>query len=199
MGLDTEIFATVRSQILNMDPLPSLNRAFAQVADEELRWSMSQGGHNEQHESSAFYAGDAMQGRGSRFQCDYCGKTGHQRSDCWKLHGYPADRDFKGKGRNGPRQGNWSKQQQYWQKADGNRGHKAHFAPAETLEGQLSGKSTSNQAGHALVHQATAEKNVTITGISEDQLNQLVTIFRGRTTTSEQISGPSHGESDWIG
>ncbi|OWM91370.1 hypothetical protein CDL15_Pgr000315 [Punica granatum] len=51
MGLDSEIFATVRSQILNMDPLPTLNRAFAQVADEELRWSMTQGGRSEQLES----------------------------------------------------------------------------------------------------------------------------------------------------
>ncbi|XP_031399427.1 uncharacterized protein LOC116209842 [Punica granatum] len=193
MGLDSEIFATVRSQILNMDPLPTLNRAFAQVADEELRWSMTQGGRSEQLESAAYYAGDGRQGRGPRVLCDYCGKTGHKRSDCWKLHGYPADRDFKGKGRGWIKQGNSTKQY-YGQKADGNKSQKAYFSPAETVQGQTPGKAAGN---HAVTH-ATG-RNITITGISEDQLSQLATIFGERAAMSEQLAGPSHEESDWIG
>lgn len=35
MGLDTEQFATIRSNLLAMEPLPTLNRAYAAVLREE--------------------------------------------------------------------------------------------------------------------------------------------------------------------
>ncbi|PKI78821.1 hypothetical protein CRG98_000781 [Punica granatum] len=68
-------------------------------------------------------------------------------------------------------------------------------------EGQPSEKATSNQAGHAIVHQGTTGRNVTIIGISEDQLSKLVTLFGDCATMSEQIAGnvilPNY-LTDWV-
>ncbi|OWM67175.1 hypothetical protein CDL15_Pgr000627 [Punica granatum] len=83
------IYETVRSQIPNADPLPTLNRARGMVREGERRWNIAQG-RNEQMDSSAFLA-RGTNGPGGRVQCDYCRKIGHTRSDCWKLNGYPAD------------------------------------------------------------------------------------------------------------
>ncbi|XP_031390079.1 uncharacterized protein LOC116202620 [Punica granatum] len=82
----------------------------------------------------------------------------------------------------------------YGQKADGNKSQKAYFSPAETVQGQTPGKAAGN---HAVTH--AIGRNITITGISEDQLSQLATIFGERAAMSEQLAGPSHEESDWIG
>ncbi|PKI72225.1 hypothetical protein CRG98_007423 [Punica granatum] len=49
------IYETVRSQIPNADPLPTLNRARGMVREGERRWNIAQG-RNEQMDSSAFLA-----------------------------------------------------------------------------------------------------------------------------------------------
>lgn len=40
MGLDYSLFGTVRSHILNMDPLPTINKAYALITRKERHWSI---------------------------------------------------------------------------------------------------------------------------------------------------------------
>jgi len=47
MGLDTERFGTVRSNLLAIEPLPSLNRVYAAVLREERQQTMAKGMENQ--------------------------------------------------------------------------------------------------------------------------------------------------------
>ncbi|GAU11490.1 hypothetical protein TSUD_344800 [Trifolium subterraneum] len=89
-------FAVVKTQILLMDPLPSINKVFSLVVQEES---------NHQtvipiDDSSAFInASDARKppfrgkgpsnGRNSNRVCTYCGKNGHTVDFCYAKHGHP--------------------------------------------------------------------------------------------------------------
>ncbi|XP_022880549.1 uncharacterized protein LOC111397802 [Olea europaea var. sylvestris] len=69
MGLD-DSYTAVRSQILLMDPIPSLNHIFALVSQEEKQ-------------------SNNFRQRKDRPICSYCGLTGHKRDECHKLNRYP--------------------------------------------------------------------------------------------------------------
>ncbi|KAK3019552.1 hypothetical protein RJ639_004393 [Escallonia herrerae] len=72
MGLD-DIFSTVRSQKLSVDPLPTLGRAYAIAAQEEkLRENKTRG-------------------NGEKLRCTQCGKPNHTKEQCYELVGYPAN------------------------------------------------------------------------------------------------------------
>ncbi|KAL0331167.1 UNVERIFIED_CONTAM: hypothetical protein Sangu_1662200 [Sesamum angustifolium] len=94
MGLN-ESFDHVRSQILVMDPLPDVNKAFSMVVSVER-----------QRQVQLDYPGNvintAMQVRHDNVQnfitrkgvdkkllcCDHCHRQGHTKETCFKIHGY---------------------------------------------------------------------------------------------------------------
>nr|KYP66985.1 hypothetical protein KK1_013301 [Cajanus cajan] len=97
MGLN-DSFGGVRSQILLMDHLPTLNRVFSILLQQERQHQ-----HEVVNDSKVF--ANAVEnkksfgrGRGSNFKnggrgngkmCTYCGKSGHTVETCYKKHGYP--------------------------------------------------------------------------------------------------------------
>lgn len=98
MGLN-DSFSQTRGQILLMDPLPSINRVFSLVAQEEKQKSII----NESQQSVAFLA-RTNQSLGStrknnsnvsrssnkeRPYCTHCKFQGHTIDKCYKIHGYP--------------------------------------------------------------------------------------------------------------
>ena len=101
MGLDTEQFSIVRSNLLAMEPLPTLNRAYAAVLREERQQALSKGPDGRTVvEGSAFKATTSMnrstwsnnQPRPTgRPRCTHCHKTGHEREQCFELVGYPPN------------------------------------------------------------------------------------------------------------
>ncbi|XP_020265950.1 uncharacterized protein LOC109841405 [Asparagus officinalis] len=64
MGLDDAIFGTVRSQILNMEPLPPLNKAYAMISKEERHRSIVRG-QEERPEVMAMTVNATAKGRGA--------------------------------------------------------------------------------------------------------------------------------------
>ena len=101
MGLN-EQFAPVRAQILLMEPIPSINKVFSLVIQEERQRSIGSNSGNVQDAQLAFAPkGAPPKGKGQkkdRPMCSHCGIAGHTIDKCFKIHGYSPG--YKGKGKN---------------------------------------------------------------------------------------------------
>ena len=109
-GLKSE-YDPVRSRVLGMDPLPSLQETFAFIQNKESRRSTML--PSVSTESSALVSApqrDKSTGKSgssdkSKFFCDHCNQPYHTRETCYKLHGYPqggrGGRSGQSKGRRG--------------------------------------------------------------------------------------------------
>ncbi|XP_042944479.1 uncharacterized protein LOC122278348 [Carya illinoinensis] len=103
MGL-TDNFDNVRGQILMMDPLPSINKVFSLVIQEERQKLISS-----RCTSSAFVESVALATKGdtsfktfkgnprNKLLCSHCSLIGHTVDKCYKLHGYPPNYKFRDK------------------------------------------------------------------------------------------------------
>lgn len=96
MGLDTEQFGTVRSNLLAMEPLPTLNKAYAVVLREERQQFLAKGMENKkmvaEPSASTFKASSMNRSRNpNRPRCTYCQKLGHERSQCFEIVRYPPN------------------------------------------------------------------------------------------------------------
>lgn len=96
LGLCPEYYSTVRSNILSQDPLPSLNKAYQQVSQDERVRGISQV-RDEKPEVAGFAVrmGSKPKPRLSRAEkaaltCTYCHKTRHDTTSCFELHGIPT-------------------------------------------------------------------------------------------------------------
>ncbi|PKI69126.1 hypothetical protein CRG98_010481 [Punica granatum] len=94
MGLDAKIYGPTVSQIVNTEPLPTVNKAFQMVNQEEKRKVPLQ--RDDRVDVAAFSAGSSTGKKsGETPYCDYCHKTGHWKSTCRQLHRYPTNWDPK--------------------------------------------------------------------------------------------------------
>lgn len=96
MGLNSG-YDTVKGQILAMDPLPTVNRAYYIIQQIERQRQISgvmQGrqeteGYNVQKQGfRSTGKRDIKKGKNDRF-CDHCKIKGHQTDQCFKIYGYP--------------------------------------------------------------------------------------------------------------
>ncbi|KAL4302210.1 hypothetical protein GQ457_10G003950 [Hibiscus cannabinus] len=85
MGLN-ETFANVRSQILLIDPMPSIAKVFSLVIQDENQRSIAL--HTPVVEA-AFTVKAYAPPKKSCPQCTHCHLIGHTKEKCYKLHGYP--------------------------------------------------------------------------------------------------------------
>ena len=108
-------YSGVRSQIMLMEPLPSINKVFSLLSQQERQMyveepqpvvSLADSGQG----NSFAGRGRGMRGRGrtssgrghggrgssSKLVCSYCGKTGHLVDTCYKKHGYPLTNKPRG-------------------------------------------------------------------------------------------------------
>ncbi|KAL1310047.1 uncharacterized protein [Arachis hypogaea] len=91
MGLDDVSYGTVRSNILATDPLPSLNRVYATLVQEERVKMITK---TEEGRSAAMglsvQTGYMNKGRAEIKQvCTHCERSGHEVKECFQLVGYP--------------------------------------------------------------------------------------------------------------
>ncbi|XP_068466534.1 uncharacterized protein [Phaseolus vulgaris] len=106
-------YSTVRTQILLMDPLPSLNKVCSLVTQQERQIfgdqskamiATSKGGYKN---NATTYGRGAGYGRGSNGRgytskiCSHCGRTGHTIDTCYKKHGFPPHFKFKNQNHEG--------------------------------------------------------------------------------------------------
>lgn len=104
MGFN-DTYASVRGQILLMDPIPSLSKVFSLLLQDE---KIKEIGKTLNTESSALAVKNNAsstigfnKGKLGRPQCTHCGILGHVVDKCYKLHGYPPGYKFKNKGQQG--------------------------------------------------------------------------------------------------
>ena len=85
MGLYSEFYAQLRTNILSTEPLPTLDRAYhLAVQDERVRQSLSSAVPSGPTEALGFSVqARTSAGRGSRLSCPKCHKNGHDASSCW--------------------------------------------------------------------------------------------------------------------
>ncbi|CAN1327032.1 hypothetical protein LINPERPRIM_LOCUS34030 [Linum perenne] len=91
-------FSAARGGVMLMEPLPSVNRAYSMMLQQEHQQSSAilpaphtenmaflarSGGHFAARPSVAF------KNKGKRPQCSYCGFIGHTAEVCYKKNGYP--------------------------------------------------------------------------------------------------------------
>ncbi|RVW62421.1 hypothetical protein CK203_064186 [Vitis vinifera] len=105
MGLN-ESYNAIRGQILLMNPLPDVDKAYSSIVQEEKQRSL--GATREMTENSTMVVRRAEpmalavrhgQGSSSRsnpsnrkpLHCSYCDRDHHVRETCWKLNGYPPE------------------------------------------------------------------------------------------------------------
>ncbi|XP_072066650.1 uncharacterized protein [Arachis hypogaea] len=100
-------FATVRSQLIMMNPMPKLESVFASILQQERQLNMletldsnalmvnarSSNANLRSEVNNGNMRGRGGRGRGGRGQkqCTYCGKLGHLIDVCYKKHGYPPN------------------------------------------------------------------------------------------------------------
>ncbi|KAL5537688.1 hypothetical protein UlMin_046008 [Ulmus minor] len=99
MGLN-ESFSQVRAQILMLDPLPSINKVFSLIVQEERQRSLSSLNFSQPSvvaygASSSNY--NSYKGKKDKPYCTHCGILGHTIEKCYKIHGYPPGYKPKGK------------------------------------------------------------------------------------------------------
>ncbi|XP_010470454.1 PREDICTED: uncharacterized protein LOC104750360 [Camelina sativa] len=80
LGLDESRFGGICTNIISMDPLPSLGEVYSRIIREERRLSTV------------------------RTSCSHCGRVGHEKKDCWQIVGFPewwSERNNNGRGSRG--------------------------------------------------------------------------------------------------
>ncbi|KAF1875882.1 hypothetical protein Lal_00006513, partial [Lupinus albus] len=103
-GLNDQ-YSSVRSQIMMMDPIPSLNKDFSLLMQQErqisppldetkISSSRSSKGSYGQTGAGRGYVFNGGRGRGSNTKiCTFCDKPDHTIDICYKKHGYPPHCD----------------------------------------------------------------------------------------------------------
>lgn len=86
-------FSTVRSQILLMEPFPSIQRIYSLVRQEEKQQELNVRSVPTV-DSAAFQFvkqsyRDRVPSKRQRPFCDHCNRHGHTREKCFQLHGFP--------------------------------------------------------------------------------------------------------------
>ena len=88
MGLDDDTYPNVQSQILALDQLPSLDKIFNIVQQEENHKQFMIGRENRTENLMAFLIRDKA-GGAKRSTYNNCGRYGHEEAACYKIIDYP--------------------------------------------------------------------------------------------------------------
>ncbi|XP_048442487.1 uncharacterized protein LOC125478376 [Pyrus x bretschneideri] len=183
MGL-SDSFSTVRSNILLLEPLPTVNRAYSLVLRHEKQAEVSSGKNTSQPDAAAFAVktgGRELETENGGPRCGRCSKTNHSTKNCrahlkctfcgWKGHTFEYCRKRK--------------------------------AAAETEQS----RSTPFKGNQVAVHDK--EDGMPSFPFSQDDCKQILAMLNknrssfanhvGNSSTNEELSGPTLGEDDWDG
>ncbi|KAK3033514.1 hypothetical protein RJ639_032743 [Escallonia herrerae] len=209
MGLD-DTYKTVRSQILSIDPLPGLGRAYAVAAQEEKQQVVAAArvptieattllakaphmrhGGDQKIDWRGENSGERRHGG---LHCTQCNRSNHSRENCYEIIGYPP-----GWGRPKPRGGN-----QPWLRASGGTTSSAAIAqpfaatadasapfPNHSPAYQPWSRTAGDTAPATRVSQqfvATSDESVSFPSFTPSEMQRLVDLL-GRQ------SGPTNGPS----
>nr|KAJ0185472.1 hypothetical protein LSAT_V11C900483690 [Lactuca sativa] len=96
MGLNSDYFSSLRTNILSQDPLPSLDKAFQLVVQDECVRTTNMAIEEKPADVLGFSVRTNTKGRGrgektdkSYLLCSHYKKNGHEAANCFELVGYP--------------------------------------------------------------------------------------------------------------
>uniref|UniRef100_A0A1U7UVE5 Uncharacterized protein LOC104212437 n=1 Tax=Nicotiana sylvestris TaxID=4096 RepID=A0A1U7UVE5_NICSY len=156
MGL-SDTYVQVRSNILMIKPLPSIDTVNSILLSDEKQRQVSTGSHFSL-ESASFNVGSSKQpytprvsfdNQRAAITCKYCKKPGHSIDKCYKLHGYPPNFKFS--------------------KTAGPRKASAHSA----VDSSASQACVSHSNG-GVVPAGFSNSSSTFPGLTKDQCSQLI-------------------------
>ena len=184
MGLDDEIYGTVRSNILTQDPLPSLTRVYSLAIQGERHRDMVRRRDNRTDAVSfavsavstkATTAAASSSHRHKKPVCNNCGKQGHEDGSCFKVIRYP---DWWGAGRGNGKASNQGR-------ASGSGGRGRGFS---ALANAVNVVNQSEASGDLTSHDRATLAPV----LTDEQWGSLLNIFKqctAQSISSEKLSG----------
>lgn len=93
IGVNNELYGTVRSNLLSQEPLPSLNRAYQTLIQEESVHGISR--ETVEREEVSCFVVKTVRGKGqfekkekANLLCSHCGKDGHDKDHCFLIVGF---------------------------------------------------------------------------------------------------------------
>ncbi|KAL6576051.1 hypothetical protein OROHE_000522 [Orobanche hederae] len=185
MGLYTEFYGQIRSNILSQDPLPSLNRAYQLVVqDERVRTASARTEEKPEIVSFAVRTGGRGRGRVERPDkpksfCTHCKKNGHEITQCFEKIGYPDWWEDRSRTDGGTGRGRQSSTTGRGRTG----GNVIHANAAVTSIDGVPGRETL----------ATPSTQL----FSEDQWKALASVFGNLTLSNDRLSGKFNGNL-WI-
>lgn len=143
MGLDTA-YASIRSSLLNQDPLPSLRKAYQQVTQEERLQAENLVTVKEAESAMIFKVQQDVRGKAKSNDnadkfCAHCNREGHNESTCFQIHGFPEWWGDRPRGSRGPGRGGSNTSR------IGQRGGRGGSNSSSVRANKLSGASSSGQ------------------------------------------------------
>ncbi|KAK8913871.1 hypothetical protein KSP39_PZI023600 [Platanthera zijinensis] len=190
MGLDDDLYGTLRSNILAQDPLPPLNRAYALVVQEERHKTMTKS-RDTRNQGMAFAMRDASSRRHDKPTCVNCGHSGHVASSCFKIIGYP----------------------EWWNNGRGNDKGIEKGKGGKSTSAIGRGKGVANAAQNANIPTGSnvigstntapltsQDRTALIPALNDDQWNVVLNMFKNitqRNSSNEHLTGPHFEDGDW--
>ncbi|XP_056693641.1 uncharacterized protein [Spinacia oleracea] len=185
MGLYAPYYAQIRSNLLSYYPLPTLEKAFNQVIQEErVRCGDADEDTVEKKpEVVGFFVNTLGRGRGrvekvdkSGLMCSHCKKSGHELVNCFDLLGYPEWWETRSQGRGSTGRGRGGG------RGNSGRGQSVRANVADTGSGAQPVGQPLSTPPH---------------GFSADQWKTLVAAFGNSNTSTDHLNGPSFEGADW--
>ncbi|CAH9102115.1 unnamed protein product [Cuscuta epithymum] len=190
MGLDSESYGVLRSNILSSNELPSLSKVYQMVVQEERHRNMIRI-RDEKVDAIAFAARDVSRmsmpsGRDIKLTCSFCKKTGHDYDHCFKRTGkYPDwwyENESRGRGK-GQAQGSG--------KAVAGR-PLAGRQPQPTRDSKIACVVRPEEEGGS-------SKNF-VPELTSDQWQAILNMVNNqKATETEKLEGPTYEDADWTG
>ncbi|XP_075489647.1 uncharacterized protein LOC142528484 [Primulina tabacum] len=194
LGLCSDYYAQLRTTLLSQDPLPTLNRAFQQIAQDERVRGIT---HSTEEKPDAVGFAVRMD---TRFKprldktekaaliCSHCHKSGHDIATCFDIHGTP----------------DWYLEK-YGSNLEGKGNLKGKPTTPSTKISAGRGRNgvRANAATHDVNHSAPPEKSIsapvvqTLPSFTAEQWAALSATFGSSSTPSNRLHGKL-GMNDWI-
>ncbi|KAF7127773.1 hypothetical protein RHSIM_Rhsim11G0163200 [Rhododendron simsii] len=179
-----ESYKGIRGQILLMNPLPDVTRAYSSVVQEEKQRSL--GAARETTETAAMVvrrdeiaALAVRYGQGSShsnssnrkpLHCSFCDQDHHVRETCWKLNGYPL-------------------------------GHPKHASNKSNQGSNRSKRKNNNQSSVDNVKEGPTMQEIQSVrdGLSDLQIQQILSIMNSKGTTSQPATPTANAAGTSLG
>ena len=92
-----EIYGPLRTQILTMEPMPSIGNVYSLIQQDERQKNIFLSSSQSDNASvliscshSYLQCGNECNKDKSNITYDYCNGSDHERNNCFELHGYPS-------------------------------------------------------------------------------------------------------------